>query len=181
MNEEGLAVGMMAVSEADSGYDPARVTISDLNLIRLVLDYAANVDEAVVLMGKYNIDFGGGPPIHYFLADSSGNSAVVEFLGGGMQVLPNQADWQVSTNFLVSKEQPEGSNSSCWRYNKSYEALQSSAGALSSQAAMELLADVSQPGDYATRWSVVYNMTEGEITLVMGREYDQVYSFSLDK
>ncbi len=181
MNEEGLAVGMMAVSEADSGYDPDRVTISDLNLIRLVLDDAADVDEAVALMGEYNIDFGGGPPIHYFLADASGNSAVVEFLDGGMQVLPNQVDWQVSTNFLVSKEQPVGASSSCWRYNTSYQALESSGGVLDPQAAMELLAEVSQPGDYATRWSVVYNMTVSEISLVMGREYDQVYTFSLDE
>jgi hypothetical protein len=181
MNERGLAVGMMAVPYSNSGNDPTRVTISDLNLIRLVLDYAASVEEAATLMGQYNIDFGGGPPIHYFLADSSGRSAVVEFVSGEMRVVQNQADWQVSTNFLVTEEQPQGANSSCWRYNQVYAALEGAGGALSSQAAMDLLEGVSQEGQYGTRWSVVYNMSTGDIALSMAREYDRVFIFELDK
>ncbi len=158
------------------------MTISDLNLIRLVLDYAADVDEAVALMGEYNIDFGGGPPIHFFLADSAGNSSVVEFLDGDMQVLPNQSDWQVSTNFLVSKEQPEGANSSCWRYNQSYRSVGRGRAVCSTRRRRWTCWRVSpSPGNYATRWSVVYNLTAGELDLVMGREYDQVYTFSLDR
>ncbi|MGW8251929.1 MAG: linear amide C-N hydrolase, partial [Anaerolineales bacterium] len=181
MNERGLAVGMMAVPEADSGFDPDRVTISDLNLIRLVLDYAGSVDEAAELMGQYNVDFGGGPPIHYFLADSSGSSAVIEFVSGEMRVLPNQLDWQVSTNFLISEEHPEGANSSCWRYNQSYSTLEGAAGSLSAPAAMDLLERVSQEGEYGTRWSVVYGLDSGEITLAMGGEYGKVFKFNLGR
>ena len=182
LNERGLAIGMMAVSESDSGFDPARRTISGLNLIRLVLDAAASVEEAVVLMGKYNLDFNGGPPLHYFLADASGDSAVVEFIQGKIQVFPDQHPWQVATNFLISAERPEGADSSCWRYNLAYSTLQQAGGTLSLQRALDLLESVSQPGDYATRWSIVYNLTTKEIALVMGRAYSsQVFSFRLDE
>ena len=101
MNDRGLAVTMMAVPEADSGFDPQRVTLSGLNLIRLLLDQAASVGEALELMGAYNIDFGGGPLLHYFVADSAGSSAVVEYVDGEMKAIQNQAGWQVATNFLL--------------------------------------------------------------------------------
>jgi predicted choloylglycine hydrolase len=150
-----------------------------LQIIRLLLDRAATVAEAVQLLGSVNIDFGSGPPLHYFIADSSGKSAVVEFITGEMVVLPNTSPWQVSTNFLISQEQPQGANSSCWRYNKAFIALQQSGGSLTETEAMELLQDVSQPGDYSTLWSVVYNLSQGEIVLAVGRDYGRVYDFSL--
>jgi ABC-type hemin transport system ATPase subunit len=33
---------------------------------------------------------------------------------------------------------------------------------------LNLLADVSQPG---TQWSIVYDMTNGEVQVIMGRNY----------
>jgi hypothetical protein len=179
MNERGLAVSMMAVPQADSGYDPGRVTISDLNLIRLLLDYAASVDEALLLIGEYNIDFGGGPPLHYFLADSSGASVVVEFVEGEMRQIPNQHAWQVATNYLISVEQPLGATSSCWRYNRAYTALEGAGGSLNPVAAMDLLESVSQPGEYATRWSVVYNLSRSAIQLAVDRDYQHVIEEAL--
>ena len=179
MNSAGLAVGMMAVPQAESSSDPAKPTLNELQVMRLLLDRAATVAEAVQLLGSVNIDFGSGPPLHYFVADSTGQSAVVEFVAGEMRVLPNAEPWQVSTNFLISEEQPQGADSSCWRYNKAYTTLQQAGGALSAAQAMELLEDVSQPGDYATSWSVVYNLSTGVIHLSMGRDYAHVYEYAL--
>ncbi len=79
MNEKGLAVGMMAVPSVKPDHDPGKVTLSSLNLIRLLLDYAQNLDEALALLQNYNVDFGGGPTIHYLIADKSGHSAIVEY------------------------------------------------------------------------------------------------------
>jgi predicted choloylglycine hydrolase len=179
MNSAGLAVGMMAVSEADTGADPQKATLSDLQIIRLLLDNAANMEQAVELLGSYNIDFGGGPPVHYLIADSSGSSAVVEFVRGEMHVLTSQQSWQVATNFLISVENPQGADSSCWRYNQAYEVLEQSEGQISESEAMRLLEDVSQGGDYPTIWSVVYNLSAATIHIAVGREYTQVYDFTL--
>jgi hypothetical protein len=179
MNSAGLAVGMMAVPRAEDNSDPAKPTLNELQVIRLLLDRAATVAEAMQLLDSVNIDFGEGPPLHYMIADAYGASAVVEFIAGEMVVLPNSAPWQVSTNFLISQEQPQGADSSCWRYNKAYAALQHSGGTLSSGEAMELLEDVSQEGDYPTLWSVVYNLSQGSLTLAMDRNYQQMLNFAL--
>lgn len=180
MNSAGLAVGMMAVPEADSASDPAKPTLNELQVMRLLLDRAANVTEALDLLAGVNIDFGDAVPLHYFFADSSGKSAVVEFVGGEMRILPNESPWQVSTNFLISEEQPRGANSSCWRYNLAYQALQQAGGSLSDEAAMTLLKDVSQSGDNPTIWSVVYNLSARAIHLAAGGDYAQVYDFTLE-
>ena len=180
MNEYGLAVGMMAVSEADLDRDPRKVTISSLEVVRLMLDYAKDVDEAISLLKQYNIDFGGGPPLHYLIADGAGNSAVIEFIGGEMIVLEGEDPWQVSTNFLISIEKPQGSDSSCWRYNQAYRTLQSAGGDISQQDAMAILEGVAQSGSYPTIWSIVYNRFGGEIQLVVGRQYDKAHRFKLN-
>ncbi len=181
MNEKGLAVGMMAVSDLKPDYDQGKVTLSSLNLIRLMLDYAQNVDEALALIQNYNVEFSGGPVIHYLIADKSGHSAIVEYQDtqsskGGVLILRNDRPWQVSTNFRFSLEKPQGANSSCWRYNRAYQTLEQSNGKLVPSQAMTLLQQVSQD---STQWSVTYNLTQGNLELVMDRHYDQVKTFSV--
>lgn len=179
MNEYGLAVGIMAVPYADGGGDPKKVTIGGLQAVRLMLDYARDVGQAISLLRDYNIDFESGPPLHYLIADSSGNSAVVEFIDGQMRVIRNNNQWQVATNFVISHVGPEGGNSRCWRYRRAYEVLEQAEGNISGEEVMILLEDVSQSGSFPTIWSAVYNMTSGDIQVVMGREYSEPHEFSL--
>jgi choloylglycine hydrolase len=177
MNEYGLAVGMMAVSRAEPHYDPDRPTISSLEAIRLMLDFAKDVEEAVTLLGQYNIDFIGGPPLHYLIADSLGNSVVVEFINGEMILLEREDPWQVSTNFLISIEEPVESTSSCWRYNTAFDALQESQGNITADEGMAILETVAQSN---TIWSILYNQSTGEISLSVGRDFQDPHSFTLE-
>jgi hypothetical protein len=180
MNECGLAVGIMAVPYADGGEDPNKVTIGGLQAVRLMLDYAKDVDQAISLLLNYNVDFEGGPPLHYLVADSSGNSAVVEFIGGQMSVIRNREQWQVATNFVISHSRPEVRRSHCWRYSRTYEVLEQAEGNISGEEAMVLLNDVAQSGAFPTIWSAVYNMTSGDIRVAMGREYGEPHEFTLE-
>jgi len=173
MNERGLAVGMMAVPYANGGADPEKPTIGSLYAIRLMLDLAKDVDQAVVLLQDYNIDFSGGPPIHYLVSDASGNAAVVEFLDEGMNVLRAEETWQVATNFVLSDTPPEKAN--CWRYDRACAALGQTDGKVAE--AMDLLKEVSQEN---TIWSIVYNATTGDIQVAMGKKYRQVHRFELE-
>jgi predicted choloylglycine hydrolase len=177
MNEYGVAIGMMAVPHAEGGNDHGKVTIDSLHAIRLVLDYARNVDEAIDLLENYNIDFSGGPPLHYLIADAGGNSVVVEYLDGFMTVIPNNENWQVATNFILSDVMLDQAKSSCNRYQIAYDTLSKTAGQISLEKSMSLLQDVSQDN---TIWSVVYNMTSGEIHVVMGRAYEHTLEFKLE-
>ncbi|MBN1146378.1 MAG: linear amide C-N hydrolase [Anaerolineales bacterium] len=177
MNERGLAVGMAAVPEGNMPPDPAKETISSILVIRLMLDRAQDVGEALAILESYNLDYGGGPPLHYLLADASGRSMLVEFYQGEMHLIPNQNPWQQATNFLVSSTSGSpGGN--CRRYDRIEQALAGSQGRLDPLAAMELLSQVAQDN---TQWSVVYGLQSGEVAVVMGREYENIHHFELSQ
>ncbi len=154
-----------------------KMTVGSLEAIRLMLDYAEDVDQAISLLRQYNIIFSGGPPLHYLIADSGGDSAVVEFIDGRMSVLRSDEPWQVSTNFLISGMTPEGAKASCWRYRRAYEALEEAQGLVSQGEALAILAGVSQP---STKWSIVYGMSTGDVQVAMDRVYDEVIIFPFD-
>ncbi len=177
MNEYGVAVGMMAIPQADGGRDPQKVTIGSVQVIRLVLDHARNVAEALALLRDYNVDFTGGPPIHYLIADAAGNSVVVEYLNGEPVAIPNSEPWQVSTNFILSGRSLEEAESTCSRYKTAYETLQQAEGALAPDESMLLLSNVSQR---ITSWSIVYGLTSGEIRLAMDRDFEHGLDFELE-
>lgn len=174
LNEAGLAIAMAAVPDGQVVVDPSKDTIGSLGIIRLMLDKASTVEEAVELLIEYNIDFEGGPPLHYLMADRNGDSMLVEFYQGEVHLLRGEQEWNLATNFLrVAVDSPDGQSI---RYDLVSEALESSAGRMDFDAAFELLELVSQPD---TQWSVVYSTNTGEIRVVMGRTFEQVYTFEL--
>ncbi len=177
MNEKGLAIGMAAVPEEDMPYDPQKKTIGQLEVIREILDHAGTVDEAIEILGSFNIDM-GSVPIHYLIASASGDSAVVEFYRGEMVVFRNEAPWQVATNFLLA-DTNGNEQGQCWRYDQLSQRLNELDGRVSPDASLRLLEDVSQ--DH-TQWSIVYHMTSGKVQVVMGQAYSgTVHTFELDQ
>ncbi len=170
MNACGVAIAVNAVPERKVPRDPNRPTLIQSQVMRLVLDHAADVNEALQIIGEYNIDF--LLPGHFHIADAYGGSAIVEFTGGKMQVVRNDVPWQVSTNYLLSEPiQPD-----CWRYNAANESLVAAGGHMSAKGAMNILEATKQNH---TVWSVVYNLHTGEIHIAMGKNYDKVHTFKL--
>lgn len=171
MNEKGLAVGMAAVPDGQMRPDPAKKTIGELGIMREILDHAATVDEAVQLIGQYNINM-EEVPVHYLIASIDGSSALVEFRQGQMHVLRSEQPWHAATNFLVSSTggSPAGQ---CSRYDAITATLAESGGSLDTPQALALLKEVSQPtrAGSPTQWSVVYNLSDGSVTVVIGRKF----------
>lgn len=170
MNECGVAISQNAVPERNTPTDPNKPTLLQSQILRLVLDHAKDVDEALDLIRNYNVKF--LLPNHFHIADASGNSAIVEYIDGGMAILRNKNPWQISTNFLLSEpQQPD-----CWRFKKATAVLAETQGVASQNEAMDLLQATSQ--DH-TVWSVVYNLSTGQVRLALGKKYNKVYTFKL--
>jgi choloylglycine hydrolase len=176
MNEQGLVVGMAAVQPGDMGPDPNKEVIDSLGVIREILDHASDTGEAVEIMAKYNIDMGGGPPLHYLIGDSTGQGVLVEFYQGEMKVITNQSPWHRATNFLKSAYD-DPAEGVCWRHDELGRRLEETGGMLSTGEAMDLLHSVSQSN---TQWSIVYGMNDGDILVAMGRDYDNLHAFEFD-
>jgi predicted choloylglycine hydrolase len=171
MNECGVAIAQNAVPKRNTPKDPNKPTLLNSQIIRLVLDHAKDVDEALTLIQQYNVDF-ANVCVHFHIADASGKSAIVEYIDGGVSIVCDGNLWQVSTNYLFSEpQQPD-----CWRYKTASQALAEAQGSISQDEAMSLLKDTSQD---TTVWSVVYNLGTGQIHLVMGRNYDRIHTFNL--
>lgn len=175
MNEHGLTVGMAAVNPSATPNDPEKPTVGSLRIIRLLLDQTQTIEEALDLFDQYNIDFHGGPPIHYLIADRTGASVIVEFKDGERHVLGNNGIWQSATNFYLA-DASAAMQQQDRRFRTLEAALDERDGLLNLDDAFDLLADVAQP---TTRWSIVYGMDNGAIHVAMGRNYEQIHQFTL--
>ena len=182
VNEHGLAVSEMAVHGMATpcrieSQGPDRATIINNHIMRLVLDYARDVDEALELIRDYDVHF-PETCTHHLLADASGSAAVVEYVGGEVVVTRNWEPWQVSSNFLIWEEAHRRGDAPCWRYSAAYGALKEAEGSITQREAMDIAREVSTVD---TVWSAVYSLTSGRIQVVMGRNYEQVHEFRLEE
>jgi predicted choloylglycine hydrolase len=170
MNEKGLVVGMAAIPYAEPPSSTGKVSIGEIEVIRLLLDYASNVEEAIELIEDYNVVM-TEPPIHYLIADAYGNSVIIEFLDTKMELYKSNES-QIITNFLVSQVNlPDGSP--CMRYNAVYAGIENNVD-MSVEGAFNLLEASAQS---STIWSVVYDIQNLTIHVVMGGKYTQIHSF----
>lgn len=176
MNECGVAIAILSVPPMKFEADPQKITIYRWEVSRLILDYAKNLDEAIALLSKFNINVGSeNDNIHYFVADASGNSAVIEEVNGKMVITKNEKPWQVVTNFLLYND---SGNNGCFRYYMATNVLAKQKGILSETSSMQLLSDISQNN---TVWSAVYNLHTKELNLNLGKQYDLIKKFQLQR
>jgi predicted choloylglycine hydrolase len=174
MNEKGVAIGMMAIPSAEPPKNSSKVSIGEIEVIRLVLDRAASTNEAIELIKNYNVKM-TNPPIHYMITDSSGVSAILEFVAGEMIIIKNTEKFLVSTNFII-----HGTNApldvSCSRYNTVYNSLKKTNGNISMDDSRKMLEQVSQEN---TIWSTIYNTKTGDIQLFINRDFNKIKRYNL--
>ncbi|MGN0729189.1 linear amide C-N hydrolase [Treponema sp.] len=155
INEAGLCVADLEVNEGgmhtvDTDKPNLTVTVA----IRMILNKAATVSEAVEILKQYDIFPSGGISHHLAISDAAGNSVAVEFCGGQIVVV----DTPVLTNFNTSgSDISAGGESSMLRWNRLRALWEESNGVLSTQEVKEALSSVAQViGQWQTRWSIIY-------------------------
>ncbi len=192
MNGMGLAISTMTDLEGSWSLDPAKDTLGAAEVRRIILDHAKDVEEAIALISQYNVSYQGTSVSHLLLADRSGHSVLIEWVNGETKFIRNQQPWQVSTNFRVYGSQEtidqdialyqanetipgDSVGRRYWRYVAAWETLRKANGLLSPEQSMDLLSTVSIP--YMTQYSIVYDLTAGEVQIVTERNYQQVYRY----
>ncbi|MFJ2742123.1 carcinine hydrolase/isopenicillin-N N-acyltransferase family protein [Streptomyces sp. NPDC087440] len=174
MNSKGLAMGFASVDRAEG--PKGRTKVGSTRIQRIVLDKAATVTEALTLFDAYELDFTDSPPLHYFLADATGDSAVVELVGGKVVVAERgRRPWNGAVNFTFA-DTPAAKRLEDRRYGAATKTLNAAKGALNTDSSLGLLRTVAQSH---TQWSVVYGLKTGKVTLVTGQRWDQRHEFTL--
>lgn len=181
MNEAGLAVSVNMIQDSAAiEQNTEKPDITTTTAIRLLLDQAGSVEEALELLGQYDLHGSMGMMIHFAIADSTGRSVAVEYVAGEMIV----TETPVLTNFYLAEGEKQGigTQQSHERYDILMNQLEET-----SQMGMEDVRDaldsVSKDnfGEFeSTEWSIVMNLSAGEVRYYHRENYNQNYTFRLE-
>lgn len=183
INDAGVSCGIYMSYQGGDGLDGTVATdqsdaqkdnITSTTMLRLVLDYADDVDEAVELISKYNLHDSANTSFHYMIADASGKSAILEWLPkNGTDATDNDGaarelvvtyntdemydtlrngsafEYQWVTNFIVKDQDVYYTDNEAkpgyGRYEHIYERLSETGGVVADEnAAMKILSEVGQ-------------------------------------
>ncbi len=179
MNEKGLAVSVNMIQDsATISQDTDKPDITTTTAIRLLLDKAATVDEAVMLLGQYDMHASMGYMMHLAIADCNGNSVAVEYINNEMVV----TETPVVTNFYLAEGDKHGigTGQSHERYDILMQTL-ANKKILNMDSVRDALSSVSKKnfGEFeSTEWSVVFNQSTGEVHYYHRENYSERFTFS---
>lgn len=173
INDAGVACGIymtyQGAEPVPTDQNTDRPDLTSTTLLRLILDYADNVEQAVELAQAYDLHDSAKTSYHYMVADATGKSAVLEWVngtngtdndGGARRLVvtyhdedshvgqaEGDSDFQWITNFILqpgyytSEEEKKGLD----RYERIGRELRELQGVVADEeGAMELLAMVGR-------------------------------------
>lgn len=180
VNEKGVCLSVMQLeTKSTEQADKSKNDMVTTTAIRLALDHAASVDEVISLWNQHNMHSAvKGTDFHFLVADASGRTVVLEYLDGALKVLEDKT---FVANELLSpgRDHPEKSH----RYGIMKEALAMARDTLEMHDAMNILSLLRQGGHRRgapTQWSAVYNLTRRTMEVAVNKDYEHVFSFSLN-
>ena len=211
INDAGVACGIFMSYQGEGKGTPTdtqtdKPDLTSTTLLRLILDYADSVEDAVALAQQYDLHDSASSCFHYMVADSTGRSAILEWVGtdadhdadgaerqlnvlwNDTDALSDSADWQVVTNFIKTPGYYDGTTAEMKgldRYEHLAAALRETDGIVADKdAAMDLLASVGRrtwnndDSNSNTVHSVVYDLTDKSVLWVGNEHYgEEAYTF----
>lgn len=181
MNEKGLAVSVNMIEDTDTiEQNTDKPDLTTTTAIRLLLDQAANVAEALDLLSRYDLHASMGMMIHLAIADTEGNSVAVEYVNNEMVV----TETPVVTNFYLAEGEKYGIGTaqSHTRYDLLQQAL-TNKQTMTEAEVRDALDSVSKDnfGEFeSTEWSIVMNQNTKEMTYYHREKYDHGYSIRVE-
>lgn len=182
MNEEGLAISVNMIQDSDTiAQDTGKPDLTTTTAVRLLLDQAADVEEAIGLLGQYDLHASMNMMVHFALSDASGRSVAVEYVNHEMTV----TETPVVTNFYLTEGEKYGIGTS--QSHERYEILQQALAEHETMTEAEVrdaLDSVSKDnfGDEfsSTEWSIVMNQETKELTYFHRENYEKGYTISVE-
>jgi predicted choloylglycine hydrolase len=181
MNERGFCISVNMIEDSDTiEQNTEKPDITTTTLIRLLLDKAANVEEALALLKKYDLHASMGMMVHFALTDTNGRSVVVEYIDNEMVVI----DTHVVTNFYIHKGKKNGIGTaqSHTRYGILMKQLKQSPK-MSIDEVRDALDSVSKDnfGEFeSTEWSIIFNQSSKKVRFYHQENYGKSYVFTIE-
>ena len=180
MNEKGLCVAINMIEDSASiAQETDKIDITTTTAVRLLLDQAADVDEALELLKEYDLHASMGMMVHFALADAKGNAVAVEYIDNKMVV----TDTPVVTNFYLAEGEKHGigTEQSHTRYEILTKLLKEKQR-MGGQEVRDALDSVSKDNfddPSSTEWSIVFHQGNGEVWYYHRENYEKAYKFQM--
>lgn len=165
---------MIVQSAPESGYK------SISTVIRLLLDKAATVDEALDLLGQHDMHASMGYMMHLAIADNRGRSVAAEWVSDQMIVV----ETPVVTSFYLAGGEKNGIGTA--QSHERYDILMDTLGThktMNQEEVRDALDSVSKDnfGEFeSTEWSVVFDQGNLTARYYHRENYAENYTFQLD-
>lgn len=174
INEKGLCVAdLVCGDDARTDQNTGRPDLTTTSAIRLLLDRAATVEEAIALLEQYDMHSSIDTSHHLAIADATGRSVVAEYVDDQLIVTPTIA---VTNHYLSpGPKYGVGNQESHDRFTKLMALAPSISGPAPLRKAME---QVSYPG--LTRWSILFDPHEKTMDFFWDRQFQKPHHFRLD-
>lgn len=180
MNEKGLSISILKLDGEPTQQETGKNKIMTTTALRLVLDKAATVKEAIEILKNYDM-YSAMPNanFHFLISDASGYSVVLEYAINEISILEEN----YVTNFYLTPYM-KGLGHGKDRYDILKSTIDFKKNILSKKQAMSLLEMVSQKEteEYTskTQWSVVYDLTNLKATVAIRGDYEKLFKFKID-
>lgn len=190
INEKGVSVAILLLSGSQPVYqNRGKTPITTTLAIRMILDRAATVKEATDLMEQYDMRSICNANLHFHLADAAGDSAVIEYVDGEMQVIRSEGYGQVATNFFLSPDAVEKVRDGEDRLKTLQSVLDADKGVVGAEKAWRMLDSVKMEHvydedtgiDFNTAYSIVFNNTKHTMDICVNMNFDKIYSYQVGK
>jgi len=187
INEKGLSAGILLITDQPTNQTTDKIDITSSTAVRMLLDHAATVEEAVAMLKEYDMHDSTDVCMHYQIADAAGNSVVVEYVNNEMQVLKPETTYLACTNFYLTPGDKYNLGEGQKRYEIVMAGLNENKGIVTEEKGMDLLQAATTVKSldektgilYNTQWSAIYNNTQKNVALCMGMDYMKTYNFSV--
>lgn len=200
INEDGFAICVLKLDGKPTKQEqPGKKKIFTTVAMRMLLDRASTVKEAVEMLKQYNMCMDSDPAsYHYLMADATGDFAIVEYTNSDLEQHPDKMEvhtgddaWRYVTNFYVSSSMADtdhGFNHSTHgmaRYLTLRDRLAQLNYRTTPAEAFALLQDVAQGPEHPelstgfTQWTEVYNLSRKSLTLSILREWEKSFEFKV--
>jgi len=179
MNEKGLCVAVLMIEDRPGfDQDTGKPDLTTTTAVRLLLDKAADVDEALTLLEQYDLHASAGMMVHFAIADASGRSVAVEYVENEMSVI----ETPIVTNFYLTPGEKYGigTEESKLRYEILTRTLANSPVQTAEQVrdALDSVSKHNFDSVFAsTEWSIVFDQRNHLAWYYHRENFEQSYTF----
>lgn len=178
VNERGLCVAVLMIDDgAVTAQNRGKPGLTTTTAVRLLLDRAADVEEAIRLLNQFDMHSSAGMMLHFALSDPTGRSVAVEYVNNQMVVTESP----VVTNFYLAEGEKHGigAEQAHTRYAILMERLLK-CPVMNMEDVKEAMSsvDIRHFREFAsTEWTIVYNQDSREIRYYHRGNYEKYDSF----